>query len=236
MTEERAEPGGPEWAKLAGPHLARYLWAGELVAGRRVLDVACGSGYGAVLLRHAGARHVLGVDRDPAAIERARVRFGDAGIEFRCADALDLTGLDGPFDLVVSFETIEHLTGPDAFLDEVARVMAPGATVVLSTPHRCYSEPPRNGRPANLHHVQEWDAREFETLLRAHFADVRLRAQVRALFWRAPIPSRASSGGYAGRTRRAPRGRPSWVWRSRRPPSIRWSRPRWRRCSVIRCS
>ena len=71
MTEERAEPGGPEWAKLAGPHLARYLWAGELVAGRRVLDVACGSGYGAVLLRHAGARHVLGVDRDPAAIERA---------------------------------------------------------------------------------------------------------------------------------------------------------------------
>jgi SAM-dependent methyltransferase len=180
ISEERAEPGAPEWAKLAGPHLARYLWAGELAAGRRVLDVACGSGYGAVLLRHAGARHVLGVDRDPAAIERARVRFGDAGIEFRCADALDLTGLDGPFDLVVSFETIEHLTGPDAFLDEVARVMAPGATVVLSTPHRCYSEPPRNGRPANLHHVQEWDAREFETLLRAHFADVRLRAQVRA--------------------------------------------------------
>ncbi len=180
MSTERAEPGTPEWAELAGPHLARYLWAGELVVGKHVLDVACGSGYGAALMRHAGAFHVLGIDRDQATIDRARVRFGDAAVEFRCADALELAGLDRRFEVVVSFETIEHLAGPDVFLDEVARVMAPGATVVLSTPHRLYSEPPRDGRPANPHHVQEWTAKEFETLLRAHFAEVELRAQVRA--------------------------------------------------------
>jgi SAM-dependent methyltransferase len=177
---ERAEPGTPEWAELAGPHLARYLWAGELVVGRRVLDVACGSGYGAAILWHAGARHVLGIDRDRATIDRARVRFGGAGVEFRCADALELAGLDRRFEVVVSFETIEHLPAPDAFLDEIGRVMTPGGTAVLSTPHRLYSEPPRDGRPANPHHVQEWDAQELDTLLRAHFGQVELRAQVRA--------------------------------------------------------
>ena len=180
MTEERAEPGTPEWSKLAGPHLARYLWAGELAVGRLVLDVACGTGYGAALLRHAGARHVLGIDRDQATIDRARERFGGAEVEFRCADALELAGLDRRFELVVSFETIEHLAAPDAFLDEIARVMAPGAAAVLSTPDRLVSEPPRDGRPANPHHVQEWDSKEFETLLRAHFAEVELRVQVRA--------------------------------------------------------
>jgi SAM-dependent methyltransferase len=180
VTAERAEPGTPEWAELAGPHLARYMWASELAVDRLVLVVACGSGYGAALLWHAGARHVLGIDRDRATVDRARGRFGREGVEFRCADALELAGLDRRFGTVVSFETIEHLPAPEAFLDAVGRVMSPDGTAVLSTPHRLYSEPPRNGRPANPHHVQEWDAAEFDALLRAHFAQVELRAQVRA--------------------------------------------------------
>jgi 2-polyprenyl-3-methyl-5-hydroxy-6-metoxy-1,4-benzoquinol methylase len=167
VSGEHADPGTPEWAELAGPHLARYMWAGELASGRHVLDVACGSGYGALLLRHAGAVQVLGIDRNLDAIERAQVRFGDERVEFRCADGVELALLDRQFELVVSFETIEHLDAPDRFLAEIGRVLSPGGTAVISTPNRLYSEPPRDGRPANPYHVREWDAVELTTLLRA---------------------------------------------------------------------
>ena len=73
MSVERAEPGTPQWAELAAPHLARYLFAAERVAGRRVLDLGSGAGYGAAVLRSAGAATVLGVDADAAAVGRAQV-------------------------------------------------------------------------------------------------------------------------------------------------------------------
>ncbi len=68
MNVERAEPGTPQWAELAAPHLARYLFAAERVAGRRVLDLGSGAGYGAAVLRCAGAAAVLGVDADATAV------------------------------------------------------------------------------------------------------------------------------------------------------------------------
>jgi SAM-dependent methyltransferase len=206
VSVERADPAGPEWTQLAGPHLARYAWAAAFASGQRVLDVACGSGYGAALLGQAGAAHVLGLDREPGTVERARTRFGDARVEFRCGDAHELQALGQRFGLIVSFETIEHLDDPERFLVEMGGVLASGGTALLSTPDRLHSDPSRAGRPANPHHVREWDAAEFLDLLRAHFVEVEPRTQVRcssvearrrgvtalreALWWANPLASR----------------------------------------------
>lgn len=117
-------------------HLRRYELASKFARSKRVLDAACGTGYGAALLVDQGeAARVIGVDLDPAAADYARRRFGRSTIEFRQASAA-ATGLpDGSVDLVTSFETIEHVPDPDAVIAEFARVLTPGGRLVISTPN-----------------------------------------------------------------------------------------------------
>jgi SAM-dependent methyltransferase len=176
---ERAVPGDPLWAELAAPHLARYLFAMDYARGRRVLDAASGSGYGAGLLRWGGAASVVGVDLDAAAVAEAQKRFGGDGVEFLADDCEALTRLSGPFDLICNFETIEHLERPERFLAAAARLLAPGGTLLTSTPDRAVSPPPVAGRPRNRFHVNEWYREEFRQLLAAQFTEIEIRAQVR---------------------------------------------------------
>src|SRR5688572_18974511 len=100
--------------ELFAEHLARYRFAAKYVAGGRVLDIACGSGYGTALLREAGGREVVGVDVDPEAIAYARSRYQGVGVTFLAGDAAS-PPVAGRFDLIVSFETIEHLRDPERF-------------------------------------------------------------------------------------------------------------------------
>jgi 2-polyprenyl-3-methyl-5-hydroxy-6-metoxy-1,4-benzoquinol methylase len=117
-------------------HLRRYDLAATLARGRRVLDAACGTGYGASLLRAQGAAaSVLGIDIDPDTIDYARRRFGAPGVEFRIASAASTGLADASVDLVTSFETIEHMEDPETLLAEFVRVLRPGGTLVLSTPN-----------------------------------------------------------------------------------------------------
>ena len=124
FTGERFVPGaaGEIWYE----HWHRYHFAAPLVAGSEVLDVACGAGYGSALLARRALR-VTGADIAPSAIDHARRRYaGVANLEFRQADCAALPFADASFDAVVSFETIEHIAGQAAFLDEVRRVLRPG--------------------------------------------------------------------------------------------------------------
>ena len=155
-------------------HLHRYAFARSLVSGLRVLDAACGEGYGSALLAGAAAA-VAGVDISEDAIAHANGRYGGGNLEFLTADCLALPFADHAFDCVVSFETLEHLEDQDRLLREIRRVLKPEGFLVISSPDKAvYSE---RMQYQNEYHVRELYRGELEALLRAHFPSVRLWGQ-----------------------------------------------------------
>jgi SAM-dependent methyltransferase len=155
-------------------HLKRYEFALPWCRGRDVLDAGCGVGYGSAFLAEA-ARRVVGVDRDQAAIAYARERYGGANVEFRVGDLLDLDLPDQSFDVVCSFETIEHVHDVDAFLRQMVRVLRRGGVFLVSTPQAGRT----TEAPDNPFHHLELSRGDFETLLRRHFDEVELYGQRR---------------------------------------------------------
>jgi 2-polyprenyl-3-methyl-5-hydroxy-6-metoxy-1,4-benzoquinol methylase len=158
-------------ARTFWEHIGRYRFARDFVRGRRVLDIACGEGYGAAALAHAGAASVIGIDVSPEVCEHARRKYG---LDARPGDAQAIPLADRSVDIVVSFETIEHVAEPAGFVRECARVLDAQGTLIVSTPNR----PVYSGEAtANPYHHIEFDEREFLDLLRAEFATVRLFTQ-----------------------------------------------------------
>jgi len=162
-------------AGIVSLHLKRYDFAQPYVTGKRVLDIACGVGYGAAYLRDH-AMEVVGVDLDQEAISYAKRRYaGPHNLSFLQADATRLDVKDCSFDVVCSFETIEHVAEVRKYLLEMQRVLVSGGTYIVSTPAAAYS----TNRPSNPHHVQEWSPVDFESLMREYFSRVELFSQLR---------------------------------------------------------
>ena len=122
---ERFEPAEVT-GRMAYEHLHRYAICRDRVAGLRVLDVACGAGYGTNILAQAAAE-VTGVDIDGAAIRRAAKKYKRENLKFVTADCHDMPFEADSFDVVVANEMIEHIDEQDAFLEEVTRVLDPAA-------------------------------------------------------------------------------------------------------------
>jgi len=171
-TGERIVPWAPD-AQVIYEHYHRYLWARPLVAGRRVLDLGSGEGFGAALLAETGAA-VTGVDVDDQAVAHARANY--AAPEFVAGSATDLSRFaDGAFDAVVAFEMIEHVTEHEQVLAEVARVLAARGLLIMSTPERrTYSD---EREFVNPFHARELSQEEFTALLRSRFTELALFAQ-----------------------------------------------------------
>ncbi|MFO1315286.1 MAG: class I SAM-dependent methyltransferase [Burkholderiales bacterium] len=164
FTGERFLPDvrGPIWYE----HWHRYAAVAPLAAGRRVLDAACGEGYGSHLLAQS-ARQVTGVDVSAEAIAHARARYARANLEFAAASVTALPLPDAAVDLVVSFETVEHLREQQAMLAEFRRVLAGDGVLVISSPNRpVYNE---GGGVENHYHVRELDRDELAALLSPAF-------------------------------------------------------------------
>ena len=157
-------------SELWGEHRGRYRFAAHLVRpGARVLDVACGAGFGLEMLRAAGA-YPLGVDLQPAAL--AEARRAAPGAALIRGDGMRLPLPDQTVDLVVSFETIEHVSDAAALLAELRRVLRPGGCLVLSTPNRDL-----RGHTDNPFHVREFTGPELRDLLLSCFGEVELYGQ-----------------------------------------------------------
>ena len=155
-------------------HLHRYLLARELARGRRILDVACGEGYGSDLLAEV-ADYVVGVDIIHEVVRHAQTRYRRPNLAFAAGDCAAIPLTNASIDIVVSFETLEHHDQHRQMMQEIKRVLRPGGVVIISSPDRReYSEVPGYQNPFHAH---ELDRREFARLLESHFSQVRLVGQ-----------------------------------------------------------
>lgn len=175
FTGERIVPGKTAEA-LFRQHEERYVFAAQYVSGKDVLDVACGSGVGTSLLREAGARCAWGLDIDSDAIAFAKTRYRDC--TFAQCDATNLCLASSSVDVVVSFETLEHLKDQRKFLMECRRVLRPGGVLICSTPNLGVS---RWG-PDNPYHVREFSPMEFKGLFEGVFSSTELFGQRNRMF------------------------------------------------------
>jgi SAM-dependent methyltransferase len=186
----------PPWVRYQ--HVARYQWVATKTVGCKVIDAACGTGYGCRILLDRGARQVDGFDLSQEAVEAAKRGRKDARLHFEVADVTHLPVPDGSYDVFVALETIEHIEDDRAFLAEAVRVLKPGGRFICSTPNRAITNPGAaiGDRPFNPYHVREYTAPELEALLRLFFREV--------VFWGQSRYSALYAGVLAAIGRRLP--------------------------------
>jgi SAM-dependent methyltransferase len=172
LTGERTLPDVPAENYWYRRHLAVYEWIGARVIGKRVLDMACGEGYGSEVLSRSAAT-VLGVDANPEAHEHARLRYTHQNLTFE-RGLVETHGEPGSFDAIVFLQTIEHVQDPVAVLEHFKALSAPGAVVYLSTPNVLTLAPPGAEKSDNPWHLREYRAHEFRDLCSAVFERVEL--------------------------------------------------------------
>jgi SAM-dependent methyltransferase len=168
LTGERTLPDVPEENYWFRRHLAVYEWIASRTAGKRVVDMACGEGYGSDLLASVAAG-VVGVDANPEAHEHARLRYVRPNLRFE-RDLVE--SFAEPCDAVVFLQTIEHVQDADAILEHFKSMLAPGGVAYISTPNLLTLAPPGAEKSDNPWHVREYRAAEFRDLCEAHFERV----------------------------------------------------------------
>jgi len=159
--------------------LSGYTWAlQQLKWGDRlrVLDAACGTGFGTHALAR-GALAAVGVDIAPQAITEARARYRAPGLSYLVMDVAKLAFRNAVFDAVISQDTIEHVPDDESFVAEAARVLNPDGTFIVFTPCREV----HTTTPENPYHLREYSPESLQSVLQPHFGTVRL-------FGRRPAP------------------------------------------------
>ena len=166
LTGERTLPDVPEENYWYRRHLAVYEWIAARTGGKRVVDMACGEGYGSDVLAAAGAAGVVGVDANPDAHEHARLRYVRPNLRYE-RDLVE--SFAEPCDALVFLQTIEHVQEAGAILEHFKSMLAPGGIAYVSTPNLLTLAPPGAEKSDNPWHVREYRAAEFRQLCEEHF-------------------------------------------------------------------
>jgi ubiquinone/menaquinone biosynthesis C-methylase UbiE len=172
FTGERIVPGKVE-KDLYHEHIVRYLFALQYVKDKFVLDAGCGVGYGAQVLLRGGCSRIVGVDISEEAINYARTHYKERNIEFMVGDCTKTSFPDRHFDIVVSFEVLEHIENYEMYLSEVKRILKNDGLFIVSTPNKkTYSDEQEGYK--NPFHVREFYLEEFYDLLHKYFPSVKM--------------------------------------------------------------
>lgn len=154
-------------------HIQTYRFAEDYTRGKRVLDFGCGSGYGTAMIA-CSALHATGVDVAEDAVDFATAHHASPNLAFQCVDPDGpLPFADGAFDTVLSFQVFEHVENEQRYLQEIARVLSPGGTLLLVTPDRSTRLLPLQ-QPWNRWHLREYSERSLLLQLNKVFDDVRV--------------------------------------------------------------
>lgn len=154
-------------------HLARYFLVKNLCENKKVLDAACGEGYGSFLIAESwNAKSVTAIDISQDAIESAKENFKSSKIEYICHDLEQIENILTPksFDIIISLETIEHLKNPESFLAGIKNILKPDGIVIISCPndHWWY----QNREDYNPHHLHKYHLNEFQELCQQYLGEV----------------------------------------------------------------
>jgi SAM-dependent methyltransferase len=166
-TGERFVPGVVGQVEME--HLHRYIAAMQLCHNKEILDIASGEGYGCFMLAQV-AKCVIGIDIDPASVQIANEKYVSEKINFKVGTCSAIPLADNSVDVVISFETIEHIKEQMQFVQEVKRVLRPEGIFIVSTPDRVVATP--LGSPANEFHIRELYRDEFYCMLKKHYNNV----------------------------------------------------------------
>jgi SAM-dependent methyltransferase len=170
LTGERTLPDVPEENYWFRRHLVVYEWIAARTHGRRVVDLACGEGYGSDVLARTAAS-VVGVDANPEAFDHARLKYTRRGLSFE-RDMVETWR--GDVDCVVFLQTIEHVADPDAVLEHIRSLVGPRGVAYVSTPNVLTLAPKGAERSGNPWHVREYRPEEYRALCERHFESVDL--------------------------------------------------------------
>ena len=171
LTGERTLPDVPEENYWFRRHLAVYEWIAARTAGRRIVDLACGEGYGAAVLSRAAAA-VTGVDANPETFEHARLKYTRKPVLRFERDMVETWR--GQVDCVVFLQTIEHVHDPDAVLEHIRELVGPTGVAYVSTPYVLTLAPAGAERSGNPWHLTEYRSTEYRALCERHFGSVEL--------------------------------------------------------------
>jgi ubiquinone/menaquinone biosynthesis C-methylase UbiE len=177
-TGERVVPGVEGLEGLFQTHLVRYSFATQLFPqARYVLDLGCGTGYGSYYLaQQLDNANIVGTDIASEAIQFAVAEYQDPGLYYAVSDGKHTPFAEQSFDVITCFEVIEHISNPEALLEEAKRITHPQGVFIVSTPNRdVYSRGCE--RPWNPYHVKEFTLLEFEELLGNYFPCVKIWGQ-----------------------------------------------------------
>jgi len=174
-TGERFIPSNDS-GEIAVEHLQRYHSIMQYVKGKVVLDVACGEGYGTHLISQQ-AKQVVGVDISSECIDHSKNKYNKKNIEFKVGSIADLPIVDNSIDVIVSFETIEHVTYKlqKEFIKESKRVLKNDGVMIISTPNKAIYTDKYN--QTNSHHIKEFYEEEFVEFLKSEYEKIELYFQ-----------------------------------------------------------
>ncbi|MCK9606074.1 MAG: class I SAM-dependent methyltransferase [Methylomonas sp.] len=153
-------------------HEAAYNYAAMTSIGKNVLDLGCNTGYGSNIINKK-CKSISGVDVSENAITFALREFSNNGIDFKVVNGKNLPFHDNQFDMITSFQVIEHIVDCSNFIAELKRVLSPNGFVIFTTPNSCIRLDP-GMKPWNTFHVKEYTANEIERLLSEFFVNVKV--------------------------------------------------------------
>lgn len=174
MSSERQENNqiSPWW----GEHVHRYQYAINLIEGKeKILDIACGSGFGTNMLAQSTTGDVFGCDISKETITANQKSFNNSNLIFNNADGTQLPFENNYFDLIISYETIEHTTEYLKILTEFKRCIKPTGTIYISTPNIEINSP--DGKIRNPYHTQEFNFDQLEEILKSEFLNFKIGGQ-----------------------------------------------------------